>query len=511
MINVSDEIKQAYDKSTAQLDKIVLNGEEYIIGNVECYDDVYNEGNIFGTAIGKCLDFEIENIVDLEGQEFEYLTGIKVNGIIEWISLGNFITREVDINDTTNIVKVSAMDYMLKSNIPYITTLDYSNGAVTLLQVLQEACDNSGLILATIDFPNSAFIVDSNQFTEDTLIRQVFQAVAQISGTVAKVRNNQLYLINPNEITSISKIFTLNNYEEAEMKRATHPINVVSLGMTNVDGENITLRDEESILENGENVLAINDNPFAYTQEKREQLIIALFNATKGFEYKSYTFKCQSLPYLETMDKIQFKDKSGNTYDSYIFRFNYKSPNGLESEIEAPSITDATVKYQNIPSAIEIAKRAEYKVDKQQGTITQLTEQTSENSKQVVQVTQKAEDLNIQAQNIQTEVKELENGLTEVNEKVKGLNFNFSTQGLNVAGTEDANNSTLDNKGLKVRNYNNLQAIFNYKGSGIEKLIVTGNAQIGYLRFVKSTKDNQKVTKIFHLDQLIEKLEDLEV
>ena len=144
MINVSDEIKQAYEKSTAQLDKIILNGEEYIIGNVEHYDDVYNEGNIFGTAIGKCLDFEIENKVDLEGQEFEYLTGIKVNGAMQWISLGNFITRDVDINDTTNIVKVSAMDYMLKSNIPYITTLNYSNEEITLLQVLQEACNNCG-------------------------------------------------------------------------------------------------------------------------------------------------------------------------------------------------------------------------------------------------------------------------------------------------------------------------------------------------------------------------------
>lgn len=43
--------------------------------------------------------------------------------------------------------------------------------------------------------------------------------------------------------------------------------------MSQVEGENITLRDEESIAEDGENCLAINDNPFAYTQEKEKNLL----------------------------------------------------------------------------------------------------------------------------------------------------------------------------------------------------------------------------------------------
>lgn len=382
MINVSDEIKQAYDNSTTQVDKIVLNGAEYRIKNVEYYDDVYNEGNIFGTAIAKGLDFEIENTVNLEGQEFEYLTGIKFNGAIQWISLGNFIVQSVESNDTTNINKVSAMDYMLKTNIPYETALDYASGAVTLLQVLREVCNTSGLTLATTNFANSNFIVDSNQFEEGTLNRQVIQAVAQVSGTVAKIRNNQLYLLGPS--TTVSKVFTLNNYKEAEIKRATHPINVVSLRLTDIEGENITLRDEESISKNGENVLAINDNPFAYTQDKREQLITALFNVVKGFEYKAYTFDCQGLPYLETMDKIQFKDKKGNTYDSYVFRFNYKSPNGLDSTIEAPSIISATVNYQNVPSALDVAKRTEYRVNKQEGKIIQLVSSVEEIEKELI-------------------------------------------------------------------------------------------------------------------------------
>lgn len=392
MIDVSDEMKQAYDVSTTQLDKIILNNQEYRITNVEYYDDVYNEGNIFGTAIGKCLDFEIENIVDLEGKEVEYQTGMIVNGITQWISLGNFIIQDIEPNDTTNVVKVFAMDYMLKSNTVYQSKLNYGDGTVTLLDVLQEACTNCGLTLDTIEFPNSSFIVDSNQFAEGTLNKQVFQAVAQISGTIAKIKNNELHLISPG--AEIRKVFTLNNYKEAEIKRATHPINLVSLGMADIEGENVVLRDETSIITNGENSLVINDNPFAYTQAKREQLITALFDTVKGFEYKAFSFKCQGLPYLETMDKVQFLDKEGNTYDSYVFRFNYKSPNGLESTIEAPSIIKATVAYQNVLDALEISKRTEILVDKQNQKIESVVSQTDTQNQKISVVEQTVNELN---------------------------------------------------------------------------------------------------------------------
>lgn len=409
MIEVTDEVKQAYDISTTQIDKIILEGKEYRITNVEFYDVVYDEGNIFGTAIGKSLEFEIENTIDLEGKEVEYQTGIIIKGITKWISLGNFIIQDIDPNDTTNIAKIFATDYMIKSNIPYKSKLLYQNNNITLLRVLQEVCENSDLQLATIDFANKDFVVDSNQFSEGTLNRQVIQAIAQLSGTIAKIKNdNKLYLINPNKITRVSKVFTLNNYEDAGIKRNTHPINLVSLAMKDIEGENITLRDEESITKNGENSLVINDNPFAYTQAKREQLITALFNAVKGFEYKSYSFKCQGQPYLETLDKIQFKDKKSNTYNSYIFRFNCKSPNGLESTIEAPSITKATINYQNIPSALDIAKKAEIRVNKAEQKITQLTQETTETSNKVAQVEQNVEGIKQSVSKTETKLEQVQ-------------------------------------------------------------------------------------------------------
>ena len=414
MINVTDTIKEAYSKSTTQYDKIVLDDVEYAINNVELDDDCYEEGNIFGTAIAKALSFEIDSSVDLEGKEFKYFTGIKTTAGIEWIDLGTYITQDVEINDTTRIATINAMDYMLKTNIEYTSDLQYSNNNITLGLVAQEACNKAGITLATTDFPNVDFIVDSNQFPQGTLIREVISAIAQISGTVAKVKNDdKLYFITPKTTGTVRKVFNLSDYSEAEIKRATHPINLVSLGMSDVEGENVVMKDEQSILFDGENSLIINDNPFAYTEAKRQQLITAIFNAVKGFEYKAYEMIAQGLPYLETLDNIQMVDFEGNTYNSFLFRFYHKSPNGLETEMSAPSITKATVAYQNVASAEQIAKRTEIIVNKQEQTITGIIENQGEFENQLTQIEQTVDQIQQQVSDTIIYKREVE-GTTEI-------------------------------------------------------------------------------------------------
>ena len=485
MINVTDSIKKAYEESTTQYDKIILDGQEYDINNVQYEDDCYLDGNVFGTAIARTLDFEIENIVDLENKEFKYLTGIKTENGIEWIDLGTFITQEVDPNDTTGITKVTAMDYMLKSNIEYVSNLNYESGTVTILQVLQEACQKAGMILGTTDFANAGFIVDSNQFTEGSLIRQVFQAVAQMSGTFAKVRHDdKLYFITPKttglKVKDVHKMLVkdlnklpisklagcefkmkMNDYSELILKRNTHPINLVSLGMSDVEGENVVKRDEESIAEDGENSLVINDNPFAYTEEKRKQLITALFDTVKGFEYTSFEITGQAKPYQETGDEVVVVDKDGTFSYSFLFRFNYKSPNGLESEMSAPSLTKATVNYQNIASSEEQAiKRTELIVDKQNQTITGLITKTDKNTEKLSKHEQTLDSITDTLKSVETTVETVEDkadnaqstadSATQKAETAQDTADNAQTSANNAQSTADGAVSQITTTNQKV-------------------------------------------------------------
>lgn len=157
-------------------------------------------------------------------------------------------------------------------------------------------------------------------------------------------------------------------------------------------------------------------------------------------------------------------------------------------------------------------------VDSLTSTMTNTTEFVDEQGKSIGTLQEKqsrteqtVDNFDISIKNVQKSL-ETQNGTIETLQgTITDMSFNFSTKGLSVGTSTDSNNSLLDNTGIKVYNYSKLNAIFNNKGSGIDKLIVTGTAQIGYLKFAKSTKNSKKVTKIYHLKELIEDLEDLEV
>lgn len=157
-------------------------------------------------------------------------------------------------------------------------------------------------------------------------------------------------------------------------------------------------------------------------------------------------------------------------------------------------------------------------VDSLTSTMTNTTELVDEQGKSIGTLQEKqsrteqtVDSFDISIKNVQKSL-ETTNGTVETLQgTITDMSFNFSTKGLSVGTSTDSNNSLLDNTGIKVYNYSKLNAIFNNKGSGIDKLIVTGTAQLGYLKFAKSTKNGKKVTKIYYLKELIEDLEDLEV
>ena len=243
------------------------------------------------------------------------------------------------------------------------------------------------------------------------------------------------------------------DYTELVLKRNTHPINVVSIGMSQVEGENITLRDEESIAEDGENYLTINDNPFAYTQEKREQLIVALYEKVKGFSYTAYELKGQCKPYLETGDPIWVLDADGAITSSFLFRFTYKSPNGLESEMSAPSIIKSTVEYQNVPSDLERIRRTEIIVDKQQGTIDAIIDKQTEDGSKINSLQANADETTDTISKIiedyQEQIAQLKltiDGLTNtVSTKGGGNIFSYSKENWNESITEYTNTDLKQN------------------------------------------------------------------
>ena len=185
--------KNGCNAKTLTLSEYIIIDNKKIPVKADLKDDCYNNGNFIGTFIFKEISFEVENNIDFKRKEFEYYK--VVNG--EAIKFGTFITTEITDNDTTELVKVVGMDFGLKTQVEYMSSLDYSSGLITLLDVWNECCELSGLVSGITDFTNSGFIVESDQFTgTGATIRDVFVAIAQSSCSFVKIMNDdKIYLI----------------------------------------------------------------------------------------------------------------------------------------------------------------------------------------------------------------------------------------------------------------------------------------------------------------------------
>ena len=365
MIAVSNSCKNACNSDTLKYKEYIVINNQTIEIKGKLSATAFNDKNFIGTFNLKLLTFETENNIDFKEKEFEYYK--QVNN--ESFKIGTFITTEVEDSDTNELVKVVAMDYGLKFAIPYATALDYDSGNITMQDVLDEILTNVGIQLSSKSqtLPNKDFIVDSNQFVNSEVYGDVISAIAGINGMFAIITDDdKLKLFTIEQTNEI-----IEDYVELDDKRDTHPITIVQLGMSQVQGVEVEARWEEGIELYGEHYLILNDNPFAYTMEKRQQLVENILNQVKGLGYSSFESKYSFKPYLQCGDKIKFKNKEGNLIDSIILKIDTDYD---DITLSAPSIADATVDYV-VSDTEEIARRAEIIANQATGEIEMVTRQ----------------------------------------------------------------------------------------------------------------------------------------
>lgn len=366
--NVSSTFKTNCKKDSVKYREYIVidNKEVDIKGNLS--DTAYKDTTFFGKFNLKMLKFETENNINYKKKEFTYYK--EVDG--EAIKIGTFIVTEVKDSDTFESVNVTAYDYGLKFANPYTTTLNYSDGNVTLFQVIQEICTNCGVELENTSLPNGTFIVDNNQFVNGEQFGDVIAQASGINGMFATINSNdKLEFIFTNETNEI-----IEDYVELDDKRDTQPITSVLVAPSeDLATAGAVLKDEALIEQYGEHWLKIYSYGFAYSTEKCQQLVNAIFNQVKGFAYSSFKSEYSFLPYLSLGDKIKFKNKEGKLVNSIILRYE---TNYDEVVLEAPSIINASVDYE-LPETLETAtKKALFKIDQANGEIELIAKATGE-------------------------------------------------------------------------------------------------------------------------------------
>lgn len=350
----TDEIKHAFRYGVTRGYLEVLDDSELIINednylqSIDFDDERYVDGEgIIGTTVAKSLEGKFVNVdseFSVENKELQAYIGAELDdGTTKYIDLGTFIVQKPDNDNVKDNTSFTSLDYMVKFNQTYKDTITYP---CTLGQLLQNVCDQVGIVLGTKTFRNSNFLVENNQFVNNESCREVLKAIAQMAFSWARINQDNELVLDFNLIDEPTAEFDYDEYYDLTSNEQYGPVNTIILKNSQVEGENYTVKDQDLIDETGKEIaLTISDNPFAYTQAKRSQLIQAgkkLF----GFKYIPFTTKTIGYIYLNCQDKVRIKNMQDKLLDSYLFNNKFSYEGTISDNKETSAMTETETKYQ---------------------------------------------------------------------------------------------------------------------------------------------------------------------
>jgi len=489
-----------------EIDSRITYGENVITAEQLFFVKPATTGSILKSTM-KQLDFESSIQVPLN-TVITYEFGLKVDGEYEYLNYGNYIVYSSEYNEDTKTYDHICYDSMLNTMKKY-ENLQNGTFPMTVREFITNLCLDCGLTFKNIEdeFANCNQIIDSDLYANlDYTYRDIMDELSQVTASSICIDSNDMvevrYIIGTNDEIDEEYFKDIN----VKFGEKYGPVNSIVLSRS-AESDNVYLRDEESISSNGLCEIKIIDNQIM-NFNNRSDYLANILEKLNGLEFFINDYTSTGILYYELCDRYTAKIGE-NTYSCVLFNNEQKITQGIEECIYTEKPEDSVTDYTKADKIDRKINQVYIIADKQNKKIESVVSTVTEQETRINNLTQTSESFNIEISKQQTLYDSLNNKVVGIEGTLKDMSFNFNTKGLAVATSTDPNNSLLDNTGIKVYNYTKLNAIFNNKGSGIDKLIVTGTAQIGYLKFEKSTKNGKPVTKIFHLKQLIEDLEDL--
>jgi len=364
--------------------------------------------------------FTLEVGVLTEEEKTDAETGeTEIIKVYEYIPYGEFIVSQYEDLKSSGKYRIIAYDLMIKLNEEFSKNITFKpTFPITLKDFYREFMSSYGIEIEEQILPNENFIVNEMPNFDGYTGRNILMKIAEVFGSFVKInRNNkcQMYLKNNTDVQIDLDIMN----SKLEIDKRYGPVNVVSVGMSNVEGENVTLKDNDSILEYGETTIRIDDNPFLYTEELREQVINDLYEQLHNFSYIPVKFNLKSPMYLDCGDVIKVRNMEDTGWiDTIVLNQIINIPRTRTSSIETLALTNTQQKHQYISKSKQRETKAEIVVDKQTLSITQLIQETTDQGTKLNQV---QSDVN----GIRTEIKdttdEMQDKIMRIEETIDGI------------------------------------------------------------------------------------------
>ncbi len=407
--------------------EIILTQDDYI-KDIELSELRFvPEEGIFGQCVAKKVEINLNNEdmgISLEDQDIEVYIGVKLAEEVDeeivineyYIKYGTYIIQHPENETTNDNTTFVGLDYMIRFNQTYNDEIQYP---CTLRQLAENICSQLGIELAAENFRNEDFVVVDNQFVNGETFRNVLQGIALSAFSWARIDEENVLHFDLGIVNDVTEEIDYDNYYNLNTAELSYgPINRIIIRESEAEGENVTLEDAESIEQYGATELVIVDNPFAYTQEKREQLIQA------GTELYGFTYmpvndvSLIGYAYLNCKDKIRFKTMQDEYFVTYLFNHIITYNGATLDEVQTPALTKTETLYRYIPEVTQEIRNTQIIVDKQNQTIQSVVQLTNENGEKITRVEQDLEGYKLE---VKDTTDDLQDEITEVKTTLEGI------------------------------------------------------------------------------------------
>lgn len=376
-----------------RLGKIIVDGIDTPITNsdnlqsFEIDSGCYVDGNIIGSVYAKCLKANfIAEQNNLSDKSLYAKIGVKYADLSnEYINMGKYKVERPNNEITANMSQITAYsDLYTNLDSKYVCNIDYSTGDKTLSDLYADVCTNLGLTPKLLEFINSTIPIADNPFTNGEKNRTVLQTIAKISCSFIDIDNdtNEIDLCWLSDSQTPDYTFYKKDYVSVEGGQVVcGPINCLIIKNSKIDDENVTIKDDESIAENGEHSIIISEDYILHNAELRQQAITSIWNKVKGMKYvdcKLTTY--YGKPFLKLGDRIRIYTSSTKYFDTYVLKHNFAYDGTFTSIIESPALTEQEIKTKQDISLGEALRNAQIDINKQKGIITATVETQKEQS-----------------------------------------------------------------------------------------------------------------------------------
>ena len=367
--------------------------------NVTLEDEIYSITPHYEGAILKSVmrQLDIEVTIDIPiGTILNCQIGILVGNDYEMLNFGNYIVYNSEKQEDKGTYKITCYDKLLYSmrqnedmHITYpITIKNYLNRVASMI----------GLTVATTSFYNDNLQIQGELYLGlEYTYRDILDEIAQATGSIICLNGNDEIIVKYPTQTNDTIDEDFLKDVNVDFGQKYGEINSIVLSRSG-ESDNVYLRDEESVIENGLTEVKIVDNQIMNFNDRSDYLQ-GILHALDGLYYYINDYSSTGILYYEVGDlyNVQVDNK---TYQCLMLNDEIEVTTGIKEQVYAEMPKETETDYTKADKTDRRINQTYLIVDKQNQTIESVISDVSEQNQKLVTMQQSINEIDAKISDI---------------------------------------------------------------------------------------------------------------